>query len=134
LLVFGVLFAGLLLRQLSSEVRFQYPVPFASILLQAAQVTGLAFLPLSIQHWVSLRWRAFSAGIGFGIVATVTTFAMLLAAGPYGNWPEYYPWALPMLVLANQPHDIAAVLWIAGLCGIAASVAGCVDFCKREVT
>jgi hypothetical protein len=109
-------------------------VPVGSMVLQVAQMTGLAFLSLAIQHWVSLRWRAFSVATGFGIVATVTTFAMLLSAGQYGSWPAYYPWALPMLVLAKQPHDPSAVLWISGAIGILAGVAGCVDFCRREVT
>jgi hypothetical protein len=130
----GILLAGTVLRALTSGVRFGFRVPFASILLQTAQMTGLAFLSLTIQHWVSLRWRAFSVATGFGIVATVTTFAMLLAAGQYGSWPEYYPWALPMLVLARQPHNTAAVLWISAIFGTIASLAGCVDFCRREVT
>src|SRR5438105_15893058 len=99
-LVCGVLLAGAVLRHLTEEVRFGFPVSLASILLQVAQMTGLAFFSLTIQHWVSLRWRTFSVATGFGIVATVTTFAMLLSAGQYGSWPEYYPWALPMLMLA----------------------------------
>jgi hypothetical protein len=134
ILLGGILLAGIVLRTVTAEVRFGFPVPFASILLQIAKMTGLAFLPLAIQHWVSLRWRAFSVATGFGIVATVTTFAMLLAAGQYGNWPEYYPWALPMLVVARQPHNIAAVMWISAIFGVIVTVAGCVDFCRREVT
>jgi len=97
-------------------------------------VTALAFLFLTIQHWVSLRWRSFSVAIGFGIVAMVTSFAMLLAAGQYGAWPQYFPWSLPMLVMARQPQNITAVLWICGLAGISTSVAGCIDFCRREVS
>ena len=104
MLLAGILLAGIVLRNVTAEVRFGFPVPFASILLQIATMTGLAFLSLAIQHWVSLRWRAFSVATGFGIVATVAAFAMLLAAGQYGNWPRYYPWALPMLVVARQPH------------------------------
>jgi hypothetical protein len=96
-------------------------------------MTGLEFLSLTIQHWVSLRWRAFSIAVGFGVVATVTTFAILLSAGPYGSWPEYYPWALPMLVLARQPHNTVTVLWISGAIGMITVVAGCVDFCRREL-
>ena len=115
MLLAGILLAGIVMRNVTAEVRFGFPVPFASILLQIATMTGLAFLSLAIQHWVSLRWRAFSVATGFGIVATVATFAMLLAAGQYGNWPQYYPWALPMLVLARQPHNTAAVLWVSAI-------------------
>jgi hypothetical protein len=134
ILLAGILLAGTVLRHLTSEVRFGFPVPFASILQQIAQMTALAFLSLTIQHWVSLRWRAFSIATGFGIVATITAFAMLLAAGPYGGWSEYYPWALPMLVLARHPHNIVAALWISTIFGMAAVLAGCADFCRRDVT
>src|SRR6266545_5134836 len=52
--------------------------PVALIARQAAEMTGLAFLFLTIQHWVSLRWRTFSVSIGFGFVAMVTGFATAL--------------------------------------------------------
>jgi hypothetical protein len=133
-LLCGLLVAGAVLHHLTSELRFGSPIPFASILQQAAQMTGLAFLSLTIQHWVSLRWRSFSVAIGFGIVAMVTSFAMLLASGQYGGWPQYFPWALPMLVLARQSQNVGAVLWISIAIGTIATVAGCVDFCRREVT
>jgi lantibiotic transport system permease protein len=133
-LVGGLMGAGLILRHLTSEVRFDATIPFAPILQQAAQMTGLAFLSLTIQHWVSLRWRSFSVAVGFGIVMMVTSFAMLLAAGQYGTWPQYFPWALPMLVLAKQPHHVGAALLMGIAVGLAFTVAGCWDFCTREVT
>ena len=95
-------------------------------------MTGLSFLFLAIQHWVSLRWRSFAVAIGFGIVAIVTSFAMLLSAGQYGAWSQYFPWSLPMLVIARQPQNVDAALWLGGLAGIAAAVAGCFEFCRRE--
>ncbi|MGC4053050.1 MAG: ABC transporter permease [Paludibaculum sp.] len=134
ILAAGVVAAGAVLHLLTSEVRFGGAVPFASIFLQAAQMTGLALLYLSIQTWVALRWRSFSVATGFGIVATVTSFAMLLAAGQFGAWPQYYPWALPMLVLARQPENLAAALSISAALGLLAAAAGCADFCRREVT
>ncbi len=132
-LVILILFGGATLRAFSMATRFAFPMPVSALLIQSAQMTGLALLALSVQLWVSLRWRAFSVATGFGVVATITTFAMLLAAGPYGDWPQYYPWALPMLVLARQPHDIVAVLWCVTALTAAMSVLGCIDFCRREV-
>jgi hypothetical protein len=64
----------------------------------------------------------------------VTGFAMLMAAGPYGAWPQYFPWSLPMLVIARRPPEIAIVLWICGIAGIVTGAAGCMNFCKREVS
>jgi len=134
ILVAGLLAEGAFLRWYDVSLGFAAAVPVATIVSQAAQVTALAFLFLTIQHWVSLRWKSFSVAIGFGIVAMVTSFAMLLASGQYGAWPQYFPWSLPMLVMARQPQNIAAVLWIGGVAGTATSVAGCIDFCRREVS
>ena len=133
LLLLGILSAGAILSQIRPELGFTFPAPFTILLRQTAQMTGLAFLSLAIQHWVSLRWRSFSVAIGFGIVAMVTGFAMLLTANQYGGWPQYFPWSLPMLVVARQAHNIHAALWISVAAGLAASVAGCVDFCRREL-
>lgn len=130
----GILVAGPLLNHLiPPDVRFASPVPVADIFRQVAQMTGLAFLALSIQHWVSLRWRAFSVGVGFGIVATITTVAMVLSAGQSVSWPEYYPWALPLMVISVRPHNISAVIGIGAVLSVIVSFVGCVNFCRREV-
>ncbi len=42
--------------------------------------------------------------------------------------------ALPMLVLARQPHNIAEALLISSVLGLMVAAAGCWDFCWREVT
>ena len=131
-LVSGVLLEGRILHWLDPRLGFGAAAPTASLVKQAAQMTGLSFLFLAIQHWVSLRWRSFAVAIGFGIVAIVTSFAMLLSAGQYGAWPQYFPWSLPMLVIARQPQNVDAALWLGGLAGIAAAVAGCFEFCRRE--
>jgi hypothetical protein len=39
-----------------------------------------------------------------------------------------------MLVLARQPQNIPAVLWIGGLAAVVTTAAGCVDFCRREIS
>src|SRR6185312_17281596 len=51
-----------------------------------------------------------------------------------GGWPQYLPWALPMLVFARRPENIQAALFISGALGLVVAAAGCSDFCKREVT
>jgi hypothetical protein len=128
-----ILAEGLFLQWFDAGLGFGKTAPVAFVAGQAARMTALAFLFLTIQHWVSLRWRSFSVATGFGIVAMVTGFAMLLAAGPYGAWPQYFPWSLPMLAVAREPGNLLTVSWICGFAGIAASVGGCLDFCRREV-
>jgi hypothetical protein len=131
ILVGGVLIEGKALHRFDAS--FSAAVPVWIIARQAAEMTGLSFLFLAIQHWVSLRWRSFSVSIGFGIVAIVTSFAMLLTAGQYGGWPQYFPWSLPMLVLAHQPRNISLALWVGGILAIVIISVGSVEFCKREV-
>lgn len=134
-LVFGVLAAGAILARLplSVELHLGLPVPWDVLLRESAEVTGLAFLTLTIQHWVSLRWQAFSVGIGVGIVATVAGYLMLAASRQTDGWERYFPWSLPMLVTAPTPQSIEPALWIGGLLGLAVSAFGCWDFCRREV-
>ncbi|HEY6305785.1 MAG TPA: ABC transporter permease [Candidatus Angelobacter sp.] len=132
-LLCGVLIDGAILPRLQSEVTFGFPVPWATIFREGAEVAGLAFLALTIQHWVSLRWKSFSVAIGMGIIATVLGFLATAVGQQFGGWPRYFPWSLPMLALAKQPHDIAAVLMISGAAGLIVAAAGCADFCRREV-
>jgi hypothetical protein len=110
-------------------VHFGFPVPLAEMLRRSAQVTGLAFLMLTIQHWVSLRWRVFSVATGVGILATVTGFVMLATSRQAGGWQQYFPWSLSML----PAEKAASALWIGGAAGLAVAAAGCWDFCRREV-
>jgi len=132
-LVAGVLAEGRFLNSFDPALGFAAPAPIGLIASQAARMTSLAFLFLTIQHWVSLRWRSFSVSVGFGIVTIVASFAMLLAAGQHGAWPQYFPWSLPMLVVARQPQDVGVVLWLGGLAGLFVSALGCADFCRREI-
>ncbi len=133
-LLCGILIDGAILTHVQSEVVFAFPVPWAAIFRDGAQVMGLAFLALTIQHWVSVRWRSFSVAIGTGIVALVTGAFAAAATQQTGGWPQYFPWALPMLVLARHPHNIEPALWIGGALGVVVATAGCLDFCRREVT
>lgn len=133
-LVCGMLIDGAIPARVQTEVVFGFPVPWAAILRDGAEVMGLAFLALTIQHWVSLRWRSSSVVIGSGIITMVAGGFAAAAAQQNGGWPQYVPWALPMLVLARQSHNIEGVLLVSGALGVVVSAAGCWDFCRREVT
>ena len=134
LLVACILLAGAGLHLVDAKVRLGSPLPFTNVLDNIAKMVGLAFLALTIQHWVSLQWKTFSVGIGFGIVATITAFAMVFGTDRSGSWSQYFPWALPMLVLDGKPHDTGTILWISITVGIAVTLLGCVSFSRREVT
>ena len=101
ILVIGVIVSGLVLPYLQPTATFKTPVPALAIIKQGFQMTALGFLALSIQHWVSLRWRAFAVSTGVGIVAMVLGYGMVAASQPNGGWTQWFPWSLPMLVLAG---------------------------------
>jgi lantibiotic transport system permease protein len=129
----GILMDGAILPRIQSELVFGFPVPWATIFREGAQVMGLAFLALTIQHWVSLRWRSFSVAIGTGIVAMVMGFFAAGVGQQFGGWFQYFPWALPMLVVARRPQNVETGLWLSGAAGLVIAAAGCWDFCRREV-
>ena len=133
-LLCGILLSGAILPKIQPEVHFGLPVPWRALVRDYAQVLGLMFLPLTIQQWVSLRWKSFSVATSTGIVATVVAFFAVAASRAVPGWPQYFPWALPMLVLVKQPHNIAATLAISGVLGLLVAAASCRDFCRHEVT
>ncbi len=133
-LLFGVLVAGAVLPMIQPELHFAHAVPWTTIFRQGTQVAGLAFLALAIQHWVSLRWRAFSVAVGTGIVAMVASYLFVMMSRQTGGWLQYFPWALPMLVHAPNPHEIGRLLLMSWAAGLTVSGAGCWDFCGREVS
>jgi len=133
-LVAGILIDGAILPRIQPQVVFGFPVPWAVILRESSLITGLAFLTITIQHWVSLRWRSFPVAVGVGTVAMVAGFLAAAIGRQIDAWPQYFPWALPMLVVTRPSHDFTAVLLISGAVGLAVAGAGCWDFCRREVT
>ena len=134
ILLIGILTAGAILPRVESKLIFGFPVPWAAIFRDGFEMAGLVFLALTIQHWVSLRWKSFSVAIGTGIVATITGIFATAAGAQVGGWPQYFPWSLPMLVQSAQPHNIASTTLICGALGLAVAAAGCWNFCRREVT
>lgn len=133
-LLCGILASGVVLPHVQPELKFALPIPWALLLQQAAQIAGLAFLAVTIQHWVSLRWRSFSIATGVGIVAMVVGYVAAMSTLRTPDWPQYFPWALPMLVLSRHPQDADTALWVSLVIGIGVAAAGCVDFCRREVS
>jgi hypothetical protein len=129
----GILMDGAILPRVQSELIFGFPVPWATIFREGVQVLGLVFFALTIQHLVSMRWRSFPVAIGTGIVAMVMGFFAAGVGQQFGGWFQYFPWALPMLVLARRPQNVEMALWISGVAGLVVAAAGCWDFCRREV-
>ena len=102
-LAFGLVTLTMVLH----AVRPAWPTPPGLLRLVAARMTEsflAAWLFLSIQLWVSLRWRSFSVGLTVGIVAVLVMLG-LAARGSGGNragLTRTYPWALPVTAIARM--------------------------------
>jgi hypothetical protein len=134
ILACGIVAAGLILPKLQHDLHFAPVIPIRHIVRKAAEVFGLAFLLLAIQHWVSLRWRSFTVSVSFGMVGMVVGYGMLFTArGGSPGFAIYCPWSFPMMTLVNPPAGVTPLLWISIGLGLAWSVAGCWDFSRRDV-
>jgi hypothetical protein len=104
------------------------PVPLALVTIRSLQVFCAAGLMLSIQVWVSLRWRSFIAGLAVGIVAVMILLGGVARAG-LGTITIYlYPWALPPTAMARMaeahPDRLLVSTW--GLvAGVTVAAVGC---------
>lgn len=133
LLAAGIVVSGVLLPRIQPQLGFPSPVPWEAIAADSMMMMGLGFLALAIQHWVSLRWRSFSVAVGAGIVATITGIFATAAGQQAGGWPQYFPWALPMLVQSRLPHNLGLTLLLGGAAGVLVAAAGCLEFSRREI-
>ena len=92
------------------------------------QISGVALLALTIQHWVSLRWQSFTAALGFGMCAMVIGFVA-------ANSPEtgpWVPWSMSMLALRPRPGQ-PDVLAVALTASFAIAALGAWRFSRREI-
>ena len=135
ILVFGILMDGALLPHIQAQLTFGPPIPWRKIFFETGTIAALGFSALAIQHWISMRWRAFSAAVGSGALATVIGyFAAVATSQQNGSWLQYFPWTLPATqVLAITAPNIETPLLVSIGFGAVVSVVGCVDFCRREI-
>jgi hypothetical protein len=104
------------------------PVPLALVTIRSLQVFCAAGLMLSIQVWVSLRWRSFIAGLAVGIVAVMILLGGVARAG-FGTVVIYlYPWALPPTAMARMaevhPDRLLVSTW-GFVAGVTVAAVGC---------
>src|SRR5262245_65365408 len=97
-------------------------------------MTLLAYLPLTIQHWIAIRWRSFSAAVGIGIVAMITGYIVaIMASRNLVVWTRYFPWTLPAMAMVVPPVPIGPLLWLSAIAGSAIASLACLDFSRRYV-
>jgi ABC-2 type transport system permease protein len=121
---------GLIGRVFLPELGFDAPIPWGTL----AQNIGLSFvaawLVISIQLWVSLRWSSFVWAMSVGVVA------MVIGVVVFGSkWDKFFPWTIPGVVstgLINaQPYATALVIGLIG--GIVVACIGGWEASRHDV-
>ncbi len=118
---------GLALTRLRPDLPHQGVIPYVWIIKYATFVWLAAWLIIAIHAWVSIRWPGFALALGAGIGGTF--FAIFAASAKMG---KYYPWLLPVNVFMEERFTAALLLGACG--GVAATVIGCLEFIRRDVS
>jgi hypothetical protein len=133
ILVAGIFASGALLSHLQLELHFT-EVPYSDIIGNGLDIFVLAFLAMTIQHWIAIRYRSFTVGVGVGIIAMLTGYAVtVMASRALVVWTRYYPWTLPMMVVVRPAVPLPPLLWFSALAGLVFVFLGCADFAHRDV-
>lgn len=117
---------GIVATYLRPELANAGPIPFGWFAKYTLLVWAASWLIIGIHTWISTRWSGFPIPLGAGIGGTF--FALFAASASVG---KYYPWLLPMNLFIDGRFNAALVLGITG--GIVATIAGCLEFVRRDV-
>lgn len=139
LISFVTLASGLLtLTAILRFVRPAWPATPGLLRLAAVRVTEsflAAWLFLSIQLWVSLRWRSFTVGLTVGVLAVLVMLGLVARGGGRTSLTRTYPWALPVTAVARIAESTPNRLTVAArgsIGGILVAVAACWSLGRRE--
>jgi len=98
-LVVCIVGSGVFLRLIRPGIGLGTDIPWVQLFAYAGMTFVSAWLIISIQTWVSLRWKSFVVACGVGIAMTVAGAFFVQA-----DWGGFWPWALPGFI-ANEFSD-----------------------------
>ena len=102
--------------------------PWGFLAQKFAAIFAAALLIVAIHTWISIRWRSFTVAVATGMTATVAGF-LIGQSATYGPW---YPWAMPVQVLAGAGEKIGLVVATGLVAGAAVAIAGLWSFLRRD--
>jgi hypothetical protein len=127
-LIGGTIGSGLLLKFLHPGLNLGR-MPLRPFVIPMLRISVSALLAVTIQHWVSLRWRSFTVPMSFGMCAMIVgVFAV--QSPVLGSW---FPWSLPIRAVLDGASGAERITAVAAGGSILTGVAGCWDFVKREI-
>jgi ABC-2 type transport system permease protein len=128
----GIAAEGYIIHLLRPDMGIDLPVPWAAIAQWVAVFTAAALLMLSLQLWVAARWHSFTIALGLGIAGTVAALLLALIGRRSPGLASIFPWSLPFVSI-QWPEVATTALLVGVLAGVAVSVLGCWDVCRRDV-
>jgi ABC-2 type transport system permease protein len=129
-LVLTIVGGGVLLRLLRPGIGLGPVIPWGRLFAYAGMSFLGAWLIISIQTWVSLRWKNFVVACAVGIVMTVAGVFII-----HAEWGGFWPWALPGAIANEFSEGVLHVpeLLFGGIGGVVAAVVGGWDVTRRDV-
>lgn len=101
--------------------------PWELLARTGAAIFVASALVVSLHTWVALRWRSFAVACGLGMGATVMGF-LIGQSVKFGPW---YPWSLPVQMLANG-GDKSTVMVFSAAGALLVALAGVWQFANRD--
>lgn len=102
--------------------------PWAALAGSLAMIFGACALLAALHTWIAIRFRSFAVAVGVGMGATVMGFLVGQSAR-FGPW---YPWSLPLQVLAEDATVGPRVLAYSLAGAVAVTLAGLAWFRRSE--
>lgn len=100
----------LLAAELMKLVRHDWvgaPLPVILLLNGVARSCAAALLLVSLQFWLSIRWRSFVLGLAIGIAGIMS--GIILISAPM-KFLSFYPWTAPAAA-ASPTQPLLALVW-----------------------
>ena len=119
---------GLAVATLVPAFGLSGPPPWAWLAERLAWICAATTLLVALHTWIALHWRSFTVAVGVGMGATVAGF-LIGQSAKYGPW---YPWSLPVQVLASDPAVPSRVMAWSAAAGLVVALAGLAAFVRRE--
>lgn len=119
---------GWILMQVRNPLGLSGAQPWFFLLSRGAAIFAASVFIISLHTWISIRWSSFTVAAAVGMSATVAGF-LIAQSARFGHW---YPWSMPMQVLAGEGERIGFVVMAGLVGGGLALIAGLADFSRRD--
>lgn len=129
LVLFTVL-GGLFMQVVNPSIGLDANIPWTRLLAFSGMIYLGTWLIISIQTWISLRWKSFVVACAVGIGLTVAGVFIIRA-----DWGSFWPWALPGAIANDFNENIIHVpeFLVGSVGGAVAAFLGGWDVMRQDV-